>query len=68
MTPDCPLCRADGRMLEHLSGDWRLCNCCGRTFRMNDDGMILAYFLAKDAPTRPKPLLVDVSGNLIDGP
>lgn len=67
-TPDgCPLCKADGCMLEHLAHDWLLCNCCGRKFRRDDHRV--TWTDTNHTPTPPKPPVErDVSGVIVRDP
>lgn len=49
--PDCPLCGAPPRDLEHLKGGWRFCNSCAMCHQLNDEGEVVAT-----APTGKTPL------------
>lgn len=48
--PDCPLCGASSRHIEHLKAQWRFCNKCSMCHQLGDEGEVIAT-----APTNKTP-------------
>lgn len=61
-TAGCPLCKADGRMLEHLDHGWLLCNGCGRKFRQDDRRV--TWTDTNHTPRPAKPLVEQDTGGV----
>lgn len=60
----CPLCRADEKMLEHLSKGRIFCGCCGQVYQLDDAGHVIGRHVTNHARDRK----TDVSGHPITDP
>lgn len=53
MNDDCPLCQSPARYLEHLKGDEKFCNGCGRTFVRDAEGKVVSVHRTQHEDRRP---------------